>query len=81
MMASTTLSDALKELNVKWFTKIKPRWVDIIGSYAGKELFLIDGDALIQVVLDDRLLGLGKEKSTSLPLLHYFISDFGRSLQ
>jgi ATP-dependent RNA helicase DDX60 len=60
-MASLTLSDGLKELNVNWFTEIKPRWVDIIGSYAGKEHFLVDGDALLQYVLDDRLLGLGKE--------------------
>jgi len=68
-MASSTLSDALKELNVKWFTKIKPRWVDMIGSYAGKEHFLVDGDALVQCVLDDRLLGLGKETCKSR--LHY----------
>ena len=65
-MASSMLSDALKELNKDWFTKIRPRWVDILGSYADKEHFLIDGDALVQCVLDDRLVGLGKETCMSL---------------
>ena len=65
-MASSMLSDALRELNEKWFTKIRPRWVDIIGSYAGKEHFLVDGDALVQCVLDDRIFGLGKETCMSL---------------
>jgi hypothetical protein len=38
------LSDALKELNEKCFTKIIPGWVGIIGSYGGKEHFFVDSD-------------------------------------
>lgn len=59
--ASSSIAAALKELNAKWFSELKPRWVDIIGSYAGTELFLVDGDALIQTVLDDPLLQLGRK--------------------
>jgi hypothetical protein len=43
-MASSKLSDALKELDEKWLTKIKPRWVAMIRPYAGKEHFFVDGD-------------------------------------
>lgn len=68
---AATISAALKELNIEWFTKLRPRWVDIIGSYAGKETFLVDGDALIEVVLDDRLLGLAKNESEHYPFLAY----------
>lgn len=59
-MASSSIPAALRQLNTLWFTHIRPRWVDILGSYAGKELFLVDGDALVQYVLDDRLIGIGK---------------------
>ena len=64
MAAALTIPDALEELNKKWFTSLKPRWVDIVGSYAGKELFLVDGDALIQTVLDDPLLEVGRKDCT-----------------
>lgn len=59
-MSLTSISEAHKEQSTHWFDHLKPRWVDIIGSYAGKELFVVDGDALIQSVLDDPLLALGK---------------------
>ncbi|CAG7849772.1 Uncharacterized helicase C694.02 [Serendipita indica DSM 11827] len=74
MAAALTIPDALEELNKKWFTSLKPRWVDIIGSYAGKELFLVDGDALIQTVLDDPLLELGRKDSCDWQILHAFYS-------
>ena len=34
--------------------------MDLIGDYAGKELFVIDGDSLVQRVLSDPLLALAK---------------------
>jgi hypothetical protein len=68
-MNTTRIEEALRQLDTDWFTKLRPRWVDIIGSYAGKELFLVDGDALIQVVLDDRLLQLGRSNCKSF--LHF----------
>ena len=52
---------ALKTLNERWFSKLKTRWIDIIGSFAGKELFLVDGYSLIRHILDDPLLRLAKD--------------------
>ncbi len=31
----------------RWFNELKPLDVDIIGDYAGKELFVIHGDSLL----------------------------------
>ncbi|KAG8825176.1 hypothetical protein FRC19_011970 [Serendipita sp. 401] len=71
---STLIADALREQAVSWFTHLRPRWVDIIGSYAGKELFLVDGDALVQVVLDDELLRLGRANSCDWQIAHAYWS-------
>ncbi|CAG8755393.1 1721_t:CDS:2, partial [Acaulospora colombiana] len=77
------MAEALRQLDTEWFTKLRPRWVDIIGAYAGKELFLVDGDALIQVVLDDRLLQLGRSNSCDFQILHafYSVESFLQDLQ
>ena len=44
--------------------------MDVIGDYAGQELFVVDGDALVQYVLDNELLALGKTGDASFQLLH-----------
>lgn len=54
-------ASALKTLNERWFSKLKTRWIDIVGSVAGKELFLVDGYSLIRHILDDPLLRLAKD--------------------
>jgi hypothetical protein len=54
-------ANALKTFNEGWFSKLKTRWVDIVGSVAGKELFLVDGYSLIRHILDDPLLRLAKD--------------------
>lgn len=38
--------------------------------YSGQELFIVDGDALVQFVLDDRLLAFAKSGDPSFQLLH-----------
>jgi hypothetical protein len=38
--------------------------------YSGQELFILDGDALLQFVLDDELLAFAKKGDPSLQLLH-----------
>jgi len=38
--------------------------------YSGQELFILDGDALLQFVLDDPLLAFGRSGDPSLQLLH-----------
>jgi len=54
-------ASALKTLNERWFSKLKTRWIDIVGSVAGKELFLVDGYSLIRHILDDPLLRVAKD--------------------
>jgi ATP-dependent RNA helicase DDX60 len=56
--------EALYSLDTTWYTRKSQsgRWMDIIGDYAGDELFLLEGDSLLSSVLDDRLLALGREE-------------------
>jgi len=58
--------EALDMFDAIWYTRTSQsaRWMDIIGDYAGEELFLINGDSLLSVVLDDPLLALGKQNGT-----------------
>lgn len=44
--------------------------MDLIGDYAGSELFLLDGEALFQSVLNDPLLALGRHDDPSFQNLH-----------
>ncbi|KAM0753759.1 P-loop containing nucleoside triphosphate hydrolase protein [Meredithblackwellia eburnea MCA 4105] len=61
---------ALNELDRTWYTKLVPRFIDVIGDFAGQELFICDGDAVVQYVLDDELLALGRDRDPSFQLLH-----------
>ncbi|KAI5888019.1 P-loop containing nucleoside triphosphate hydrolase protein [Schizophyllum commune H4-8] len=68
----SSAADTLRALDALWYigaTK-KARWMDIIGDYAGEELFVIDGDSLVQRVLDDPLLALGKAGDTGFQTIH-----------
>ena len=47
--ASSTSQNALLE----WYARIYSRRVDIVGDYAGNELFLVDGDSLLLHCFDD----------------------------
>ncbi|CAE6475433.1 unnamed protein product [Rhizoctonia solani] len=52
-----------------WIHKRRPRWMDLVGDYAGDEFFVVDGDSLCQVVLDDELVAIGRDKPT-FQILH-----------
>ncbi|KAF5370269.1 hypothetical protein D9758_006936 [Tetrapyrgos nigripes] len=54
--------DALHYVDSKWFMDLqrKARWMDLIGDFAGDEPFVLDGESLLQLVLDDPLLALGR---------------------
>lgn len=54
---------ALEEFDASWYAKTSQlgRWMDVIGDFAGEELFLLNGDSLLSIILDDSLLALGKE--------------------
>ncbi|KAL9633232.1 MAG: hypothetical protein Q9164_004823 [Protoblastenia rupestris] len=44
--------DLGKEL-IEWYGKLSTRRVDLIGDYAGNELFLVEGDSLLLRCLND----------------------------
>ena len=39
-----------------WYALLDARVLDLVGDYAGRELFLLEGDSLILQCLDDRRL-------------------------
>ncbi|KIO24168.1 hypothetical protein M407DRAFT_26447 [Tulasnella calospora MUT 4182] len=62
--------EILDQLDASWYSKLNPRWMDLLGVYVGNELFLIDGDTICQRALNDPLLALGKSQDCSFQLLH-----------
>ncbi len=39
-----------------WYAACRPRFIDLVGDYAGRELFLLEGDSLLRECFsDDRL--------------------------
>lgn len=52
--------DALADIDGRWYGRLNPRWMDLVGDYAGMEPFVIDGDSLVQLVLSDGLLAIGR---------------------
>ncbi|KAI0677460.1 P-loop containing nucleoside triphosphate hydrolase protein [Trametes maxima] len=64
--------DAVAYIDTQWYTGVnrRGRWMDLIGDYAGSEPFVLDGEALIQLVLDDPLLALGRKDDVSFQIVH-----------
>lgn len=46
---------------LEWYEKIPGRTVDLIGDYAGNELFLVEGDSLLLHCLDSDDIDLKSE--------------------
>jgi hypothetical protein len=36
-----------------WYDATRPMWIDLVGDYAGKELFLVEGDSLLRECFED----------------------------
>src|SRR5437016_3301107 len=36
-----------------WYDSSKPRFIDLVGDYAGKELFLVEGDSMLRECFED----------------------------
>ncbi|KAJ6557124.1 hypothetical protein B0H10DRAFT_1967384 [Mycena sp. CBHHK59/15] len=72
---------ALEVVDQQWFTSAtrRARWMDLLGDYAGVELFLISGshcESLFERVLDDPLLAIGRAEDLSFQILHaYYILE------
>jgi hypothetical protein len=51
-----------------WYDSTRPMYIDLVGDYAGKELFLVEGDSLLRECFDDERLDFdGKSILAALP--------------
>lgn len=38
---------------LSWYDSTRPMYIDLVGDYAGKELFLVEGDSLLRECFED----------------------------
>ncbi|EJF61300.1 P-loop containing nucleoside triphosphate hydrolase protein [Dichomitus squalens LYAD-421 SS1] len=71
-LSAQNAQDAVEYIDSQWYSLVnrRGRWMDLIGDYAGSEPFVVDGEALIAMVLDDPLLALGHKHDISFQCLH-----------
>ena len=43
---------------LQWYDTTRPMFIDLVGDYAGKELFLVEGDSLLRVCFEDERIDL-----------------------
>jgi hypothetical protein len=79
-MASENSDSSSKSQNavLEWYARIYSRRVDIVGDYAGNELFLVDGDSLLLHCFSDEHLDF----ESGFQLLHatWTVENFLRNL-
>lgn len=51
---------ALKVLDEQWWSKRHPRRMDVFGDFAGGDVFLVDGNSMLQEIFEDPLVSIGK---------------------
>ncbi|KAI1125731.1 hypothetical protein F5Y10DRAFT_246440 [Nemania abortiva] len=63
----------------EWYAGLHPRWVDIVGDFGGKQLFLVDGDSLLLHSITISAV----DYDVGLQLLHaiFAVESFLRGLQ
>ena len=54
-----------------WYEKVRTRVVDLVGDYAGKELFLVEGDSLLLECFRDRRIDFQGESIQSFGKFEY----------
>ncbi|EJF64914.1 P-loop containing nucleoside triphosphate hydrolase protein [Dichomitus squalens LYAD-421 SS1] len=71
-LSTQSAKAAVNYLDSQWYSLVnrRGRWMDLIGDYAGSEPFIVDGEALIAMVLEDPLLALGRTHDISFQCLH-----------
>ncbi|KAJ2912887.1 hypothetical protein MD484_g7532, partial [Candolleomyces efflorescens] len=74
VVAESNAQKALDIFDHAWYIgrSRASRRMDLLGDYAGNEFFLIDGESLFQLVLDDPLLALGQPNDPSFQILHAY---------
>ncbi|KAG8980930.1 hypothetical protein FRB93_008867 [Tulasnella sp. JGI-2019a] len=68
--AFTNPIEALADVDIQWYGHLNPRYMDLVGDYAGVEPFVIDGDSLCELILNDPLLALGRKDDGSFQIMH-----------
>jgi len=57
-----------------WYDSSKPMFIDLVGDYAGKELFLVEGDSMLRECFEDERIDFkGIFFSRGLPLIYPFL--------
>ena len=49
---------------LSWYDRTRPMMIDLVGDYAGKELFLIEGDSLLRQCFSDERIDFKGNDST-----------------
>ena len=66
-----------EEYLLAWYAKVLTRRVDLVGDYAGKELFLIEGDSLLLHCLSTSKVDLdGTSSFVSFTKAHHKLRNF-----
>lgn len=47
---------------LSWYDETRPMWIDLVGDYAGKELFLLEGDSLLRECFADERIDFQGER-------------------
>ncbi|KAA8565170.1 hypothetical protein EYC84_010910 [Monilinia fructicola] len=63
---------------LSWYDETRPMWIDLVGDYAGKELFLVEGDSLLRECFADERIDF----QNGFQLLHavYVVERFLQNL-
>lgn len=56
-MAAAEMAQALND----WYHSLRPRSVDLVGDYAGRELFVLEGDSLLRHCFSDERIDIAGE--------------------
>jgi ATP-dependent RNA helicase DDX60 len=62
---------------LSWYDNTRPIFIDLVGDYAGKELFLVEGDSLLRVCFEDERIDFQGKPPCAPSDLH---SSLGLSL-
>ena len=49
---------------LKWYNGRNPRFVDLVSDYAGREVFLIEGDSMLRDCFADDLIDFDSKFAT-----------------
>jgi hypothetical protein len=50
---------------LSWYDSTRPMFIDLVGDYAGKELFLVEGDSLLRECFEDERIDFDCEFGSS----------------